>query len=92
MIAGIVLGGSRALGETIAVLMVVGNVVQVPTSVFDAAYPLPALIANNYGDMMSIPLYDAALLGGALVLLVVILAFNILSTLILQRLLGRKWT
>ena len=91
MVAGIVLGGSRALGETIAVLMVVGNVIQVPTSVFDAAYPLPALIANNYGDMMSIPLYDAALLGGALVLLVVILAFNILSTLVLQRLLGSKW-
>ena len=91
MVAGIVLGGSRALGETIAVLMVVGNVVQIPTSVFDAAYPLPALIANNYGDMMSIPLYDAALLGGALVLLVVILIFNILSTLVLQRLLGRRW-
>jgi len=90
MIAGIVLGGSRALGETIAVLMVVGNVVHVPTSVFDAAYPLPALIANNYGDMMSIPLYDSALLGGALVLLVVILAFNILSTLALRRLLGRR--
>jgi phosphate transport system permease protein len=90
MVAGIVLGGSRALGETIAVLMVVGNVVRVPTSIFDAAYPLPALIANNYGDMMSIPLYDAALLGGALVLLVVILIFNILSTLVLQGLLGRR--
>jgi phosphate transport system permease protein len=92
MVAGIVLGGSRALGETIAVLMVVGNVIQVPTSIFDAAYPLPALIANNYGDMMSIPLYDSALLGGALVLLVVILIFNVLSTLVLQRLLGRGWT
>lgn len=91
IIAGIVLGASRALGETIAVLMVVGNVAKVPGSIFDAAYPLPALIANNYGDMMSIPLYDAALLGGALVLLVVILIFNILSTLVLQRALRRKW-
>jgi phosphate transport system permease protein len=90
MVAGIVLGGSRALGETIAVLMVVGNVVQRPTSVFDAAYPLPALIANNYGDMMSIPLYDSALLGGALILLVLILIFNVLSTLVLQRLLERR--
>jgi phosphate transport system permease protein len=66
--------------------------VRVPTSVFDAAYPLPALIANNYGDMMSVPLYDAALLGGALVLLIVILGFNVVSTLVLQRLLGRQWT
>ncbi len=71
--------------------MVIGNVPQVPKSIFDAAYPLPALIANNYGDMMSIPLYDAALLCAALVLLVVILIFNILSTLVIQRMLQRKW-
>jgi phosphate transport system permease protein len=91
IIAAIVLGASRALGETIAVLMVVGNVPQVPTSIFDSAYPLPALIANNYGEMMSIPLYDAALLSAALVLLVVILIFNILSMLVIQRMLRRKW-
>jgi phosphate transport system permease protein len=91
IIAAIVLGASRAFGETIAVLMVVGNVPKIPTSVFDTAYPLPALIANNYGEMMSIPLYDAALLGAALVLLIVILIFNILSTLVLQRMLRRKW-
>ena len=90
IVAAIVLGASRALGETIAVLMVVGNVPNIPTSVFDTAYPLPALIANNYGEMMSIPLYDAALLGAALVLLVVILTFNILSTLVLQRFLRRS--
>ena len=90
IVAAIVLGASRALGETIAVLMVVGNVPNIPTSVFDSAYPLPALIANNYGEMMSIPLYDAVLLGAALVLLVVILIFNILSTLVLQRFLRRS--
>ncbi|MGE5073717.1 MAG: phosphate ABC transporter permease subunit PstC [Anaerolineae bacterium] len=92
IVAAVVLGASRALGETIAVLMVVGNVAKVPTSIFDAAYPLPALIANNYGDMMSIPLYDAALLGAALVLLLVILFFNVVSTLVLQRMLRRKWS
>ncbi|MBN1666351.1 MAG: phosphate ABC transporter permease subunit PstC, partial [Anaerolineales bacterium] len=85
VLAAIVLGFSRAFGETMAVLMVVGNVVQVPGSIFDAAYPLTALIANNYGEMMSIPLYDAALLAAALILLLVILAFNILSRLILRR-------
>ena len=89
ILAAIVLGASRAFGETIAVLMVVGNVPNIPTSVFDTAYPLPALIANNYGEMMSIPLYDAALLGAALVLLIVILIFNVLSTLVLQRMLRR---
>jgi phosphate transport system permease protein len=92
VIAGIVLGASRALGETMAVLMVVGNVVKVPHSIFDAAYPLPALIANNYGEMLSIPLYDAALMGAALILLLVVLVFNILSTLVLSRIVGRTWT
>jgi phosphate transport system permease protein len=86
VVAAIVLGFSRAFGETMAVLMVVGNVAQVPGSIFDAAYPLPALIANNYGEMMSIPLYDAALLGAALILLLMVLVFNILSRLVLLRL------
>jgi phosphate transport system permease protein len=76
IIASVVLGLSRAFGETIAVLMVVGNVAKVPASVFDGAYPLPALIANNYGEMMSVPLYDAALMLAALVLLLVVLVFN----------------
>ncbi len=85
VLAAIVLGFSRAFGETMAVLMVVGNVPQVPKSIFDAAYPLTALIANNYGEMMSIPLYDAALLGAALILLLIILVFNIGSRLVLIR-------
>lgn len=92
VIAGVVLGASRALGETMAVLMVVGNVAQIPGSIFDAAYPLPALIANNYGEMLTIPLYDAALMGAALILLLVVLIFNILSTLVLNRIVGRART
>lgn len=90
IIAAVVLGASRALGETMAVLMVVGNVPQLPTSIFDAAYPLPALIANNYGEMMSIPLYDAALLLAAFILLAIILIFNVLATLVLQGMTGRR--
>jgi phosphate transport system permease protein len=92
IIAGVVLGASRALGETMAVIMVVGNVVQVPHSIFDAAYPLPALIANNYGEMLTIPLYDAALLTAALILLVIVLIFNVLSTLALRHIIGRSWS
>jgi phosphate transport system permease protein len=83
IIAAIVLGFSRAFGETMAVMMVVGNVPQIPHSLFDAAYPLPALIANNYGEMMSIPRYDSALLAAALVLLLIVLAFTIAARIIL---------
>lgn len=85
VIAAIVLGLSRAFGETFAVLMVVGNVARVPSSVFDPAYTLPALIANNYGEMLSLPLYDSALLLAALVLLLVVVFFNITSRVILVR-------
>lgn len=83
--AAIVLGLSRALGETMAVLMVVGNVPIVPTSVLDPGYPLPALVANNYGEMMSVPLYDSALLLACLVLLLVVLLFNVVSRSVLVR-------
>jgi phosphate transport system permease protein len=86
VVAAVVLGFSRAFGETLAVLMVVGNVAQVPGSLFDAAYPLPALIANNYGEMMSIPLYDAALMAAALMLLVAVLLFNVGARLVIVRL------
>ena len=85
IIAAIVLGLSRAFGETMAVLMVVGNIPRLPKSVFDGGYPLPALIANNYGEMMSVPLYDAALMLAAAVLLLVVLFFNVLARLILVR-------
>jgi phosphate transport system permease protein len=85
IIAAVVLGLSRAFGETMAVLMVVGNIPKVPKSIFGAGYPLPALIANNYGEMMSIPLYDSALMLASLVLLLVVLVFNILARIILVR-------
>jgi phosphate transport system permease protein len=79
ILAAVVLGFSRAFGETLAVLMVVGNVPELPRSLFDPAYPLPALIANNYGEMMSVPLYESALMGAALALLVVVVFFNLLA-------------
>lgn len=85
IIAAVVLGLSRAFGETMAVLMVVGNVAKIPKSVFDPAYPLPALIANNYGEMMSVPLYDSALMLTALVLLLVVLVFNLGARFVLMK-------
>ena len=83
IIAAIILGFGRAFGETMAVLMVVGNVPKVPSSLFDSAYPLPALIANNYGEMMSIPLYDSALMLAALILLLVVLVFSFVAGILL---------
>jgi phosphate transport system permease protein len=85
IIAAVVLAISRAFGETIAVLMVCGNIPISPSSIFDPGYPLPALIANNYGEMMSIPLYDSALMLAALILFAIIFLFNAISRVVLVR-------
>jgi phosphate transport system permease protein len=83
--AGTVLAISRAFGETIAVLMVCGNFTGLPKSIFDSCYPLPALIANNYGEMMSLPSYESALMFSALLLFIIIVLFNAGSRLLLNR-------
>jgi phosphate transport system permease protein len=85
ILSAIILAFARVFGETMAVLMVVGNVARIPKSLFDPAYPLPALIANNYGEMMSIPRYDSALLLAALILLLVVGGFNLLAHLMIMR-------
>lgn len=86
IIASTVLAISRALGETIAVLMVCGNLIVIPGSLLDACYPIPALIANNYGEMLSLPLYESALMFAAFILFFVVLIFNLGSRLYLKTL------
>lgn len=86
IIAAVVLAISRAFGETIAVLMVCGNIPEIPHSIFDSCYPLPALIANNYGEMLSVPMYESALMLAAFILFIIIFLFNAISRIILYRL------
>lgn len=85
IIAAVVLSVSRAFGETVAVLMVCGNIPVIPKSFFDACYPLPALIANNYGEMLSMPNYESALMLGAFLLFIIIVLFNGISRLTLYQ-------
>jgi phosphate transport system permease protein len=85
ILAAVILAVSRAFGETIAVLMVCGNIPQLPHSLFDACYPLPALIANNYGEMLSVPMYESALMLAAFLLFIVVFVFNAVSRMVLHR-------
>lgn len=85
IVSAVVFGLSRAFGETIAVLMVVGNVAQIPRDIFQPAYPLPALIANNFGEMLSIPGYESALMFAALILLVIVMIFNMAARWLISR-------
>lgn len=90
LIAACVLGLGRAFGETIAVLMVVGNVPGIPRSIFSPAYPIPALLANNYGEMLSIPGYESALNLAAFFLLLIVIIFSLMARIYLSRLVRRS--
>jgi len=85
VIGAIILGLGRAVGETMAVTMVIGNKFQVwPSSLFDAWYTMSAIIANELLEA-TYDLYVSALMNVALVLLFVTLVINILSRLIVWR-------
>lgn len=83
--SAVLLGFGRAFGETIAVAMVVGNLPRTPSSVFDSGVTLPSLIATTYGEMMSVPLYDSAMMILGLILIFIVLIFNYLARLILRK-------
>jgi len=85
VIAAVLLGFGRAFGETIAVNMVVGGIPLIPKSLFQPGETLASLIASKYGELMSIPLQESALMLVALILFVVVFLFNILGVLVLRR-------
>ena len=84
LVAAQVLGLARAFGETMAVVMVVGNVARMPWNLLDPACPVPALLANNYGEMMSVPHYEAALMLAALLLMIVVGGSSLAARLMLR--------
>src|SRR4051812_36673462 len=73
------LGLGRAIGETIAVTIVIGNAPQIGKQLFDQGYTLAAVIANEFGQAASDPLHRAALIAAGLVLFVLTLIVNIVA-------------
>ena len=70
------LGLGRALGETIAVTLVIGNAPDIGDSLFSQGYTLAAVIANEFGEAASDPTHRAALIAAGLVLFVLTLVVN----------------
>jgi len=70
------LGLGRAIGETIAVTIVIGNAPSIGKSLFDQGYTLAAVIANEFGEAASTPTHRAALIAAGLVLFVLTLIIN----------------
>jgi phosphate transport system permease protein len=82
IIAAIMLGFGRALGETMAVTMVIGNIPEISLSVVARQHTMAAVIANEFAGA-SAGLYRSALVEIGLVLFVVTLVVNSLSRLLI---------
>jgi phosphate transport system permease protein len=79
IIAAIMLGLGRAVGETMTVLMVAGGAAQIPSSIFDPVRPMTATIAAEMGESpIGSPHYHA-LFAIAIVLFILTLGFNLLA-------------
>ena len=78
-----ILALGRALGETIAVTMVIGNRYAIPPSIFSPAYTLASVIANEFNEATG-SLYPAALIELGLVLILVTLTVNLIALLLVH--------
>lgn len=79
-----ILAMGRALGETIAVTMTIGNRPDIPPSILSPAYTLASVIANEFSEATG-TLYPAALIELGLVLMLVTLTVNVLALLLVRR-------
>src|SRR4051795_10026309 len=85
IVGGAMLGLGRAIGETIAVTIVIGNAPSIGKSLFDQGYTLAAVIANEFGEAASSPVHRAALIAAGLVLFVLTLVVNALARILVNR-------
>ncbi|REE26227.1 phosphate ABC transporter membrane protein 1 (PhoT family) [Methanothermobacter defluvii] len=77
IITSIILGMGRAIGETLAVIMVAGNVTQIPSSILDPVRALTSNIALEMGYATG--LHYSALFGTAIILFFVIMALLVVA-------------
>ncbi len=92
--AAILLSLGRAIGETMAVLWVTGNVAIIPKSLFDPCYVLTSVLVNEFGASVGDPYHTSALFAVALILLLISVVFVAISKMIIlhmeRKFRGRK--
>ncbi|HEY9635605.1 MAG TPA: phosphate ABC transporter permease subunit PstC [Coleofasciculaceae cyanobacterium] len=88
ILGAIILALGRALGETMAVTMVIGNSTQISASLLAPGYTIPAVLANQFGEALD-KLHIGALMYLALILFVLTLVVNIIALLMVQLIGGR---
>src|SRR5438067_13925895 len=83
LFGAVILGLGRALGETMAVTMVIGNTPQISASLFAPGYTLASVIANEFTEATT-DLYLHALVEIGLVLLAITIASNLIAQVLLK--------
>lgn len=78
-----ILGLARAVGETLAVTLVIGNSVRIPDNIFAPAYTMASVIANQFNEATG--LHQSALLEVALLLLIITFFINVVARLLVWR-------
>lgn len=81
----IILGMSRAVGETMTVLMVAGGAAIIPHSIFDPVRPMTSTIAAEMGEAVMGSLHYHALFAIGLILFLITLVFNIVAEIVSRR-------
>lgn len=84
LVGAVILGLGRALGETMAITMVIGNRAEISTSLFAPSYTMASVIANEFTEATG-DLYLAALAEVGLLLFAVTLALNVVARLLVWR-------
>lgn len=87
----VLLSLGRALGETIAVTMVIGNRPQITASLFASGYTLPSVIANEFTEAVG-DVYLGSLFYLGAVLVLITIAVNVIARLLVWRFSGSERT
>ncbi|MEM0214888.1 MAG: phosphate ABC transporter permease subunit PstC [Archaeoglobaceae archaeon] len=85
IIAGTLLAFGRAVGETVAVSLVIGNAFNIDASLFAPGYTISSLIANQFGNAFAYKLMPSALFSAGLALFTIGLIVNIAGLIVLKR-------
>ena len=88
LVGAVMLGLGRALGETMAVTMVIGNGYRLPLSLFSPATTVASKLASDFGESSGLSL--SSLIELALILFVITLAVNVVARLLVWRMTSLK--
>jgi phosphate transport system permease protein len=86
LIAAVILAMGRAIGETMAVTMVIGNVARISPSLFLPAETIPSVIANEFTEVAGNGVYLSALFELGLILFGISFVMNLLGRVVINKL------